>query len=642
MLVLRSGALPPASPSGAWSSRHLEPGLARDAAGICEASPPLYRTLRPTRSWPGSRAASGARESTSTYRLGSGWSARSCCAGGQAHRRGALLRPDPGPARRQPPRQPSSRSSVRGRAGHRMRLAGEAVPQALFGGTTEIDLGPGAYPFASLFDPGPSPAQRRGAPAADRADRRGGRPSGSAIAQLRGRVVPLADRQPPRGRRERGSSRSRSSSAARDQLFDLMGLHPPRRPRHDREPALQGGPPARCLGPTSRASSRSKGRPAAPTASSASSGCSSTSRAPIGHGPEPGDRPAGLPPSCPRWSSVGPIDPAQLFYLESRGITPRRGPQVHHARLPRSRSWPASRSRRQQERLWELLEAKWPSAATRTRAAPAPCRAGAGLRRVSRPIDCGALDGPRAEGTMRMAWVDGTEPLLLVNVDGDGPRGAGHLQPRVLRAGPRVPHRGQPHLRAAPLALRPRCPASRWTRRPTSRSRSTRSRSRTAGSSSRTRAARPARRGRRSARAWARCGRRLRHRQGRGAPVLPEAMVQVALRPAADLAVDGRCADELLVELPVRGVHDQRQRLRAAEAPVRADELLEGRDLLELGVVQADHRQVGHVVHPVEAQERLARAAAVLGDRIHAFHAVLLEEVDALATDDDGAVLSPT
>jgi 3-phenylpropionate/trans-cinnamate dioxygenase ferredoxin subunit len=36
---------------------------------------------------------------------------------------------------------------------------------------------------------------------------------------------------------------------------------------------------------------------------------------------------------------------------------------------------------------------------------------------VSRRIDCGPL-ADLGEGTMRMAWVDGTVPLLLVNVGG--------------------------------------------------------------------------------------------------------------------------------------------------------------------------------------------------------------------------------
>jgi Fe-S cluster assembly protein SufD len=66
-------------------------------------------------------------------------------------------------------------------------------------------------------------------------------------------------------------------------------------------------------------------------------------------------------PDCKRAahaSSVGPIDPAQLFYLESRGITPDEArkfitlgflePVV--ARVPLES---------ERERLWALLEAKW-------------------------------------------------------------------------------------------------------------------------------------------------------------------------------------------------------------------------------------------------------------------------------------------
>ncbi len=36
---------------------------------------------------------------------------------------------------------------------------------------------------------------------------------------------------------------------------------------------------------------------------------------------------------------------------------------------------------------------------------------------MSRRVDLGPL-ADLADGTMRMAWVDGTEPVLLVNVDG--------------------------------------------------------------------------------------------------------------------------------------------------------------------------------------------------------------------------------
>jgi 3-phenylpropionate/trans-cinnamate dioxygenase ferredoxin subunit len=37
---------------------------------------------------------------------------------------------------------------------------------------------------------------------------------------------------------------------------------------------------------------------------------------------------------------------------------------------------------------------------------------------VARRIDCGPL-ADLAQGTMRMTWVDGTEPVLLVNVAGN-------------------------------------------------------------------------------------------------------------------------------------------------------------------------------------------------------------------------------
>ena len=114
-------------------------------------------------------------------------------------------------------------------------------------------------------------------------------------------------------------------------------------------------------------------------------------------------------PDCRRAahaSSVGPIDPAQLFYLESRGITPDEArkfivlgflePVV--ARVPLEA---------EQDRLRELLEAKW---ADRWPTAAAACARDPPDR--LRPLD----DLP--DGTMQMAWVDGTEQVLLVNVGG--------------------------------------------------------------------------------------------------------------------------------------------------------------------------------------------------------------------------------
>ena len=64
--------------------------------------------------------------------------------------------------------------------------AGEPVPQALFGGTTEVVLGPGAV-LALRLDPGPARPARR-VPASHGADRRGATLHW-ALAQLGGRVV---------------------------------------------------------------------------------------------------------------------------------------------------------------------------------------------------------------------------------------------------------------------------------------------------------------------------------------------------------------------------------------------------------------------------------------------------------------------
>ena len=195
--------------------------------------------------------------------------------------------------------------------------AGEPVPQALFGGTTEVRLGRSAnLRLASIQDlPGrddrvPAPGRARSAPGRPSAGRS---PSSAGASSARGSTT---------------ASRATAASVeqveivfgGRDQLFDLTSLHPPRRPGHDRQPALQGRPPARRPGlhqgphldredgPRDRQLPR-RVRDAPRQAE------------PLGHDPEPGDRPAGLPPGRPR-VSVGPIDPTQLFYLESRGITP--------------------------------------------------------------------------------------------------------------------------------------------------------------------------------------------------------------------------------------------------------------------------------------------------------------------------------
>ena len=110
-------------------------------------------------------------------------------------------------------------------------------------------------------------------------------------------------------------------------------------------------------------------------------------------------------PDCRRAahaSSVGPIDESQLFYLESRGIPPDEArkfivlgflePVV--ARVPLVEA---------QDRLRDLLEAKW-DAGDRRRS---------GRRRVRRIDLLGVDEVP--EGTMKMAWVDGTDQVLVIN-----------------------------------------------------------------------------------------------------------------------------------------------------------------------------------------------------------------------------------
>ena len=151
-------------------------------------------------------------------------------------------------------------------------------------------------------------------------------------------------------------------------------------------------------------------------------------------------------PDCRRAahaSSVGPIDESQLFYLESRGIPPDEArkfivlgflePVV--ARVPLVEA---------QDRLRELLEAKW----------DAGSRHGGRRRRVRRIDLLGVDEVP--PGTMKMAWVDGTDQVLVVNSDGELSRHPGRLQPRVLRARQGLPDGRHADLRAAPVALRPR------------------------------------------------------------------------------------------------------------------------------------------------------------------------------------------
>lgn len=236
--------------------------------------------------------------------------------------------------------------------------------QALFGGTSEIDLAAGAVlRFASIQDlPGATTVlQQRTARIGDGATLR------FAIAQLGGRVI----RSRIDNRLEGKGSEVEQVEivfGGREQLFDLTAYT-----RHVGEDTtgnllskavLQHGSRAYIKGlisieQTARGTDSFLGE--------------------FGMLLDKQSRSVTIPsleidqPDCRRAahsSSVGPIDPAQLFYLESRGIEPDEArkfitlgflePVV--ARVPLEA---------EQERLWALLEAKWAESAAAGTAVPA-------------------------------------------------------------------------------------------------------------------------------------------------------------------------------------------------------------------------------------------------------------------------------
>ena len=230
--------------------------------------------------------------------------------------------------------------------------AGDPVPQSLFGGTTEIELADGAVlRFASIQDlpAGTSALQQRTARIGAGATLR------FAIAQLGGRVI----RSRIDNRLEGDGSEVEQVEivfGGRDQLFDLTAYtrHVGRDTTGNllSKAVLQHGSRAYIKGlisieKTARGTDSFLGE--------------------FGMILDKQSRSVTIPsleidqPDCRRAahaSSVGPIDPAQLFYLESRGITPDEArkfitlgflePVV--ARVPLVA---------EQERLWQILEAKW-------------------------------------------------------------------------------------------------------------------------------------------------------------------------------------------------------------------------------------------------------------------------------------------
>ena len=125
-------------------------------------------------------------------------------------------------------------------------------------------------------------------------------------------------------------------------------------------------------------------------------------------------------PDCRRAAhacSVGPIDETQLFYLETRGIPPDEARKFIVLGLPRAgrRARPARGGAGPPARGAGGQVGRRPG--RRTSAAPPP-DAATETGRVSRRIDLLGVD-ELAEGEMRMVWVDETDPVLVVHVNGE-------------------------------------------------------------------------------------------------------------------------------------------------------------------------------------------------------------------------------
>src|SRR5207245_1099584 len=106
-------------------------------------------------------------------------------------------------------------------------------------------------------------------------------------------------------------------------------------------------------------------------------------------------------------------------------------------------------------------------------------------------------------------------------------------------------------------------------------------------------------------------------------------------QPATDLSVKRGRADDRSIDPPRRGVKDERVRLCTTEPAVRADLLLEGRDLAGGGVEHADDDEVAALGHGIDPTEPRRRIRAVARDRVIAVDAALGEMADAGLAEDD-------
>ena len=351
---------------------------------------------------------------------------------------------------------------------------GETVPQGLFQGTTEVVLGQGAsLEFASIQEFGPDQVafQHRHAAIGE------GATLHWALAQLGGRLV--------RSRVDNRLEGDRSSVeqveivfGGEQQLFDLTSY-------------------TRHIGRDTTGNLLSKGA-LLDRSKSFMKGLITIEKSAVGTDSFLGEfgmnlsraaRAVAIPsleidqPDCRRAmhsSSVGPIDPTQLFYLESRGIPPDEArkfivlgflePVVARVPLEAAR-----------DHLRDLLEAEVGGRA----------RGGSRSGSVTRRIDLLAVDEV-PEGTMKMAFVDGTDQVIVVHTGGEIRAFQGictheyfELDKGFLTGGGSPGANGSPRARS-PARSTSRASTSRTARRSTRprscRWRCTRSSSRTAAS----------------------------------------------------------------------------------------------------------------------------------------------------------------
>ena len=258
---------------------------------------------------------------------------RSSCAGPPA-RRSRPLRAHVHPPRRRRRAPRSSRSWLPSGAD-----PAATAGQSFLAGTLEVTLGREAQARSRAS----RTCRRRPSPSSTATPDRPGRlaPVGARPARLAARPEPR--RQPARGRPQLGrAGRDRLRRRGPAVRPDLV--HPPRRPGHDRQPALEGRAARQGTrvpeGHDHHRAERDRHRQLPRRVRDEPLEGDALRRDPVAR-----DRPAGLPPGGPR--QLGRADRRDPALLPREPRHPaRRGAQVHRPRLPRAGRRPRAAGRR--------------------------------------------------------------------------------------------------------------------------------------------------------------------------------------------------------------------------------------------------------------------------------------------------------